>query len=105
MATSLKLVAGNTAPPIEITCKRAGTAINLTGCSVQLVIKKGAVLTQPSRVATVTSAGSGVISYTPLTTDFPSKGSYKCDVIVTYSDSSVEVLYDQLKIQARARLA
>ena len=102
---ALKIVAGNTAPPMEITCKRAGTAIDLTGCTVRLIIKGGSTITQAGRSANVTDTAGGVIQYTPLTTDFPTAGSYKCDVEVTYSDTSVEVLYDQLIVTARARIS
>lgn len=104
MAESLKIVAGNTAPPMEITCKRAGTPINLTACTVLLIIKGGATITQPGRSATVFNAAGGVITYTPLATDFPTAGSYKCDIKVTYSDASVEILYDQLFVTARAKI-
>lgn len=105
MATPLKTVAGNTAPPWQITCKRSdGTVIDLTGCTVDLIIKKGATITQAGRGATVTTATSGLITYVPLATDCPSKGTYKCDVKVTYGDNTVEVLYEQLKIKARAPL-
>lgn len=102
---ALKIVAGNTAPPMEITCKRSGTAIDLTGCTVQLIIKGGSTITQVGRTAAITDASGGVISYSPLTTDFPNAGSYKCDIKVTYSDTSVEVLYDQLQVVARAKIS
>jgi hypothetical protein len=104
MAT-LKTVAGNTAPPLVITCERDGAAINLTGCTVQLIIAKGATITQAGRTATLTTAASGIITYTPLVTDFPSAGTYKGDVKVTYGDGSIEILYEQLKMKARAALS
>ena len=105
MATTLKTVAGNTAPALQITCKRDGTAINLTGSDVELIIAKGDTITQAGRAATLVTAASGIISYTPLATDFPTAGTYKCDVKVTYSDLSVEVLYEQLKVKARAPIS
>lgn len=103
MAT-LKTVAGNTAPPLLITCKRGTTVIDLTGTQVTVIVK-GTVITQAGRTATVTDAANGIISYVPLATDFPTAGSYKCDVRVLYSDSTVEILYDQLKVKARAPLS
>lgn len=104
MAT-LKTVANNTAPPLSITCTRASVAINLTGTTVTVIIAKGSTITQVGRTATVTNAAAGIISYSPLTTDFPSAGTYKCDVKVVYSDASVEILYEQLKIKARSKIA
>jgi hypothetical protein len=104
MATLLKTVAGNTAPPLTITCQRDGTAINLTGCTIELIISGSGTITQSGGNATVTDASNGIITYTPLATDFPTAGGYKCDVKVTYSDLSVEILYQQLKVKARAPL-
>lgn len=102
MATKLTTVAGNTAPPWVITCERAGVAINLTGCTVTLILAKGATVTQPGRSASVTTPTAGVITYIPLATDCPTAGAYKGDVKVVYSDLTEEVLYEQLKIKARA---
>lgn len=106
MATKLLLVAGNTAPPQEITCDRKdGSIIDLTGCTVTLIIAKGNTITQAGRTAVVTDATNGIIEYTPLTTDFPTKGTYKGDVEVEYGDGGIEVLYEQLKVKARNRIS
>lgn len=101
MATTLKIAAGNTAPTWLINCERAGTAIDLTGCTVTLIIAKGNVVTNASAAATITSASGGIISYAPISTDCPTSGTYKVDVKVTYSDLTHEVLYEQLKVKAR----
>jgi hypothetical protein len=101
MATTLKMAAKNTAPYWQITCQRDGTAINLTGCTVTLIIAKGATVTQTAGPCTITSAAAGIIRYTPTATDIPSAGSYKVDVKVNYSDGTYEVLYEQLKVKAR----
>lgn len=105
MATPLKTVAGNTAPPLQITCKRDGVAINLTSTDVEVIIAKGATITQAGGVASLVTPASGIIQYSPLATDFPTAGTYKCDVKVTYSDDTVEVLYEQLKVKARAPIS
>lgn len=101
MATTLKIAAGNTAPNWVINCERDGTAINLTGCTVSLIIAKGNVVTNSGGSATITSAVGGIISYNPLTTDCPTAGSYKVDVRIVYSDFTFEVLYEQLKVKTR----
>lgn len=105
MATTLKLVATNTAPPIAITCERDSVAIDLTGCTVTLIIAKGATITQAAGSCTITTASSGLISYSPLTTDFPTAGTYKGDVKVVYSNGTIEILYEQLKVKARAKIS
>ncbi len=104
MATTLKIVAGNTAPAWQITCERNGTPINLTGCTVKLIIANGATITNSNAAATISSAASGVITYAPLATDCPTAGTYKVDVKITYADFSYEVLYEQLKVKTRAPL-
>lgn len=101
MATTLKIAAGNTAPSWIINCERDGTAIDLTGCQVSLIIAKGNVVTNGGGVATITNTTGGIISYTPQATDCPSAGSYKVDVKVVYPDFSYEVLYEQLKVKTR----
>lgn len=106
MATSLKTVAGNTAPPLLITCERAGAVIDLTSAtSVTLKIKGRTGITQTGRAAAITTAVAGLVTYTPLTTDFPTAGSYKGDLKITYADASFEILYEQLKMKARAPLS
>lgn len=101
MATTIKIVAGNTAPSWAITCQREGVAINLSGCTVTLIIAKGTTVTNTGGAASITTAASGIISYTPTATDCPTKGSYKVDVKVVYGDASHEILYEQLKIKVR----
>lgn len=107
--TTLKVVAGNTAPPQVITCERDNgdgtlTAINLTGCTVTLKIVRGNTVTQAAGSCVLTTPVSGIITYSPLTTDYPTAGSYKGDVKITYGDGTIEILYQQLKVKARAAL-
>jgi hypothetical protein len=108
MANTIKTVAGNTAPDWAITCERTQTdgsvsAIDLTGCTVELIVKElsSGTITQAAGAATITTAASGIISYTPESTDIPNAGDYVADIKITYADTSYEILYDQLKIKAR----
>jgi hypothetical protein len=103
--TTLNIVEDNTAPTLTITCERAGTAIDLTGCTVTLTIAKGNTITRSGGSCTIISAAAGTVSYQPLVTDFPSKGSYKGDVKITYSDATVEILYEQLKWKVRKKIS
>ena len=102
MAQTIKVVATNTAPPWQLTAKRAGLAIDLSGCTVELILVKGNTVTntghQPCTLVTPTS---GVVSYSPQTTDVPTPGTYKADLKVTYPNGTFERLYDQLVIKAR----
>jgi hypothetical protein len=102
---TIKIVAKNTAPPWQLTAKRSGVAIDLTGCSVALILGRGnTVLNTGHQACTVVTPTSGIVSYTPQATDVPSPGKYVADLKITYPDSSTEILYDQLVIKARKGL-
>lgn len=102
MSTTLKIVEGNTAPNWLITCDRAGTPINLAGCTATVNITDGTTITRTGGACTITDSANGIISYTPTATDCPSDGPYQVDVKIVYGDSSYEVLYEQLKVKTRA---
>jgi hypothetical protein len=102
MPQIIKIVATNTAPPWQLTAKRSGVAIDLTSCSVDLILVKGnTVLNTGHQACTILTPTSGVVSYSPLVTDVPTPGKYKADLKVTYPNGTVERLYDQLVISAR----
>lgn len=102
----INIVEDNTAPPIILTLKRDGVAIDLTGAAVSVIIAKGSTITNTGhQAATVTTPAAGIISYTPQAGDFSTPGSYKADVQITYADTTVERLYDQLKIKARRKIS
>ena len=100
MATSLKAVQGNTAPQYLITCDRPdGTIINLTNCTVAFFLYLNKVQVNPTTSSTSVVIQSpntaGIIGWTPQTGDFSVKGTYKGNVVVTYSGGLVETLYNQ----------
>jgi len=102
---TLKIVEQNTAPPIVIVCKRTdGSIIDLTGCAVALNITNGVVQTNTGHAGcVVTTPTAGLVTYTPQIGDFPTSGTYTCDVVITYGGGGIETLYDQLKIKARLK--
>ena len=102
MATTLKIVAGNTAPNWQITCERDGVAINLNGCTVTVNIENSdGVITRTGGVCTILNSAAGIISYLPTAGDCPEEDTYSIDVKVTYGDLTYEVLYEQLKVKTR----
>lgn len=106
MATqTVKLVEGNSAPPIVLTAQRPdGTVINLTGATVSLIVTKARAITNAGhQTCVLTIPASGIVTYTPTTTDFPTQGTYVCDLKIVYSDTTVEIVYDQLRVIARLR--
>lgn len=101
MATTLKIVEGNTAPNWVINCERDGEAINLSGCTVTVNITNGTTITRTAGACTITDSAGGIISYTPTVSDTAGGGSFVVDVRIEYGDTSHEVLYQQLKVNTR----
>lgn len=110
MATNLlKGVVGNTAPQYQWQLTRDdGSIINLTGCSVKLKLYRGSTQTNSTAghdaVTVVGAATLGFIGWQPGTGDLPTPGKYLGDVYVTYSDNSVEVIYQNVQIKVRKLL-
>ena len=103
---TINLVEDNTAPPLQLTLEREGVAINITDCTVNLIIARGNTITNADhQECTIVSAVAGEVSYAIDADDFASPGTYKADIEITYADASVERLYDQLKIKARRKLS
>lgn len=104
---NFRIVAGNTAPAFAITCTRDGTAIDLSSASsVTLKIQKKSdgTITQASGSATITTAASGIISYTAQSTDFPTAGTYVADITINWG-SGTEILYSQARWKVRAAIS
>lgn len=108
MPVNFKIVEDNTAPAYQITCTRDGTAIDLTGASVNLIIQQrstGTITNTGHQTASLVTAASGIISYTAQAGDFPAAGNYVADVKVTYSGGGIEILYQQAKFKVRSKIA
>lgn len=108
MATTLKAVVGNTAPTYLITAERDdGTVIDLTGTTVTMKVYLNNTQTNTTSghtTCTLVTASSGIFSWIPKAGDFPSQGTYKGDVYVTYADTTLEVLYNNAKFKVRKLL-
>lgn len=104
MSASFKIVTGNTAPTYVITCTRDGTAIDLTGATITLILKKrgGSVTNTGHQTCTLVTPASGIISYTALAADFATVGTYTGDVKVVYSGGGIEILFQQARWRVRA---
>lgn len=102
MASTLKIVEGNTAPIWIINCERDGVAINLSGCTVTVNITDGITITRTGGACTITDSAGGIISYRPTVSDTVGGGPFQVDVRILYGDNSHEVLYQQLKVSTRA---
>lgn len=102
---TINSVSGNTAPPLELTAQRNNVDINLTGCTVNLIMTLNGVQTNTGHTGcTIVDAANGLVHYVRLTGDTPTPDTYLCDLKVTYGDGTFEILYDQLKVKCRAPL-
>lgn len=97
---TISTVEGNTAPPLILTCQRQGTPINLTGCSVNLIIanSQNVITNTGNQACSVTDVINGIISYVRGTGDIPIAGTYFGDIQVIYGDGTQEILWQQLKL-------
>lgn len=101
----IKIVEDNTAPSIVLTAQRDGAAIDVTGATVELILAKGSNITNTGhQECTIVTPTSGRVQYDPQDGDFATPGKYKADLKVTYSNGTVETLYDQLTFQVRRKL-
>lgn len=101
----LNIVEDNTAPDIVITIQRAGNTIDLTGATVKLILSLNGTITNTGHQDCImTDAEEGIVTYTIQAADFQTAGDYLADVKITYQDNTVEIVRDQLSINARAKL-
>ena len=109
MPTTFLTVNQNTAPAIQISLVRDGAPIDVTGATALLIIKNKktkAIVNTGHQDCIIVDGTNGVISYVPGSGDFNHPSTdYLAEVRVTYPDSPVETIYDQLLISVRPRLA
>lgn len=81
----------DTSPSIQAALKDAsGTAINLTGASVQFHMEDVTGTLKVDAAMTVTDASNGVVQYDWVSGDTNTVGTYYVEFEVTYADSSIE---------------
>lgn len=101
---TLKYVQGDTAPSIDFTVTRAGSAVDLTGATVKFKISRDDTSTRTNDAAntcTVVSATGGTCTYDFSSGDLPVAGTYSCDLEITHSSGAVETNPQNVKIVAR----
>lgn len=89
---SITFRAGDTAPNLPIVCTRSGSAIDLTGATVRLIISNssGTRMNTGHNTATITNATGGLASYDVVTGDFPTADTYTADTEITYANGEAE---------------
>lgn len=104
MASTIKMVQNDTAPDINFTIKRSGTAVDLTGATVLLKIQDtstGLRTNDANNECTLVSATAGTCKYMFTAGDLPNATTYNCDLEITYSGGQVETAPNYVTIIAR----
>ena len=103
----IKLVQGDTRPPLVVTLTddATGTPINITGATVRLKFRPvGSETVRTTLTGSVTNGPNGVVTFswasdpTALAGD---PGDYEGEISITFTDSTVQTIYDILKFKLR----
>lgn len=107
MADKIKLVQGDTRPALvcTITDDTTGAPISLGGATVVLKFRAvGATTLTASVNGSVTDGPNGVVVFFPATAPAMlagEAGDYEGEIEITYSDGTVQTVYDLLKFKVR----
>jgi 5-hydroxyisourate hydrolase-like protein (transthyretin family) len=81
----------DTSPSLQATLKDAsGSAINLSGASVQIHMEAVDGTLKVNKTMTVTDQVNGIVEYDWVSGDTDTAGTYYVEFQVTYSDSTIE---------------
>jgi hypothetical protein len=107
MAEKIKLVQGDTKPALvcNITDETTGLAIVLTGATVRLKFREAGATTLTATVTgSVTDGANGQVAFYPASSPEMLQGQagdYEGEIEITFSDNTVQTVYDLLKFKVR----
>lgn len=107
MAEKIKLVQGDTKPALvcNITDEITGAAINITGATVLLKFRAVGTTTLTATVTgSVTNGAIGQVAFYPASAPamlLGEAGDYEGEIQVTFSDGTIQTVYDLLKFKLR----
>lgn len=109
MALVYLTVEGNLEPALELTARRRTGPIDLTGCTVNLIIlnpKTKTITNTGHQGCTLTSdPTTGIVHYNVQAGDFPNPDiDYKAELQIIHANTKPEILYDILIIDQRKKL-
>jgi len=80
---------GDTSPALTGTCTSNGAAVNITGATLALHLRKPSGTTV-TKVASIVSGPAGTWSYTWVTGDLDEAGTWRVEVQVTFSGGAIQ---------------
>lgn len=104
MAQIYRTVVGNDSPSLVITCERNDVAIDVTGATVTLAIRNertGVTTNTGTQSCSLTTPASGIVTYAPSVTDFPTEDRYFGDIKIVHGSGKIEHIYEILLVIVR----
>ena len=107
MAEKIKLVQGDTKPALvcSITDEITGAAINITGATVLLKFRAAGSTTLTATVTgSITNGAAGEVAFYPASAPemlAGAAGDYEGEIQTTFSDGTIQTVYDLLKFKLR----
>lgn len=97
-----RTVVGNDSPSLVITCERNDTAIDVTSATVTLIIKneRTGSTTNTVQTCSLTTPGSGIVTYAPVVADFPTQDRYIGTIKIVFPGGKTEYLPERILILA-----
>lgn len=105
--TRIRLVQGDTRPPLVVTLtdEETGAPISLSGATVRLKFRQvGSSELKATLVGSVTDAANGVVAFSWATVPDSlsgAPGDYEGEIEITFGDSTIQTVYDLLKFRLR----
>lgn len=102
----IKLVQGDTRPILVVTLtdETSGDPINVSSATVRLKFREaGQTGLTATIVGAVTDGNNGVVAFSWSTapTSLSEDGNYEGEIEITFSDSTIQTVYDLLKFKVR----
>jgi hypothetical protein len=107
MAEKIKLVQGDTKPAIvcRLTDDTTGLPLGITGATVRLKFRAAGAATLTATITgTVTDGANGEVVFYPASEPAMLQGEpgdYEGEIEITFSDTTVQTVYDLLKFKLR----
>tara|TARA_B100001248_G_scaffold261527_1_gene253006 strand:- start:2135 stop:2509 length:375 start_codon:yes stop_codon:yes gene_type:complete len=117
-STTLNYVVGDMLPALDLTLRDKNTAasgatldsensatwapINITGATVRLRLRElGSTTIVDTRTFSITNPTGGACTTNFSASTFPKAGTYEGEIEITFSDNSIQTVYDLVKFKVR----